>query len=150
MDDQSLAHTRYNCTYHIVFIPKYRRKMMFGRLRKDVGTILRKLCEMKGVELMEGTVARDHVHMYVSIPPKESVAGVMAYLKGKSSTMLYEQFGELKYKYRNREFWCRGYYVDTVGKNESRIAEYVRNQLKEDEMGEQLRIPSSGPFTGGK
>ena len=91
-----------------------------------------------------------YLHMLVSIPPKMSVAGFMGYLKGKSSTMLYEQFGELKYKYRNREFWCRGYYVDTVGKNESRIAEYVRNQLKEDEMGEQLRIPSGSPFTGSK
>ena len=92
----------------------------------------------------------NHIHLFVEIPPKISVSHFMGYLKGKSSTMLYEQFGELKYKYRNREFWCRGYYVDTVGKNESRIAEYVRNQLKEDEMGEQLRIPSSGPFTGGK
>ena len=97
-----------------------------------------------------GEACPNHIHLFVEIPPKISVSHFMGYLKGKSSTMLYEQFGELKYKYRNREFWCRGYYVDTVGKNESRIAEYVRNQLKEDEMGEQLRIPSSGPFTGGK
>ena len=112
--------------------------------------IIRTLCQWKGVEIIEGEVCPDHSHLLVSIPPKMSVSGFMGYLKGKSSTMLYEQFGELKYKYRNREFWCRGYYVDTVGKNESRIAEYVRNQLKEDEMGEQLRIPFSGPFTGGK
>ena len=92
----------------------------------------------------------DHIHLFVEIPPKLSISGFMGYLKGKSSTMLYEQFGELKYKYRNREFWCRGYYVDTVGKNEPRIAEYIRNQLKEDELGEQMTIASIGPFTGGK
>ena len=119
-DVNSLSHTRWNCKYHIVFAPKYRRKVFYN------------------------------IHLYVEIPPKISVSHFMGYLKGKSSTMLYEQFGELKYKYRNREFWCRGYYVDTVGKNESRIAEYVRNQLKEDEVGEQLRIPSTSPFTGGK
>ena len=127
----SLAHTKWVCKYHIVFTPKYRRKIIYNQLRKDIQQIIRDLC-------------------ILSIPPKMSVSSFMGYLKGKSSTMLYEQFGELKYKYRNREFWCRGYYVDTVGKNESRIAEYVRNQLKEDEMGEQLRIPSNSPFTGGK
>ena len=111
---------------------------------------MRQLCEWKGVKIIEAEACPNHIHLYVEIPPKISVSHFMGYLKGKSSTMLYEQFGELKYKYRNREFWCRGYYVDTVGKNESRIAEYVRNQLKEDEMGEQLRIPSGSPFTGSK
>ena len=109
--------------------------------------------KFKGVKYADITVPEacpDHIHLFVEIPPKYSVSSFMGYLKGKSSTMLYEQFGELKYKYRNREFWCRGYYVDTVGKNESRIAEYVRNQLKEDELGEQLRIPSDSPFTGRK
>ena len=115
-----------------------------------IGKILRQLCEWKGVKIIEAEACPNHIHLFVEIPPKISVSHFMGYLKGKSSTMLYEQFGELKYKYRNREFWCRGYYVDTVGKNESRIAEYVRNQLKEDEMGEQLRIPSNSPFTGGK
>ena len=104
----------------------------------------------KSVKIVEAEICPDHVHMLVEIPPKMSVSSFMGYLKGKSSTMLYEQFGELKYKYRNREFWCKGYYVDTVEKNESRIAEYIQNQLKEDRLGEQLSIPEAGPFTGGK
>ena len=112
--------------------------------------MLRQLCEWKGVNILEAEVCADHVHMLVEIPPKIAVSSFMGYLKGKSSTMLYEQFGELKYKYRNREFWCKGYYVDTVGKNASRIAEYIKNQLKEDEMGEQLIISSTSPFKGSK
>ena len=132
MDDQSLAHTRYNCTYHIVFIPKYRRKVMFGQLRKDVGTILRKLCEMRGIELMEGTVARDHVHMYVSIPPKESVAGVMAYLKGKSTLMLFDWHPEFRTR-GDKHFWARGYYAATVGNvNEETIMKYIQEQSERD------------------
>ena len=146
----SLAHSKWVCKYHVVFTPKYRRKIDYWGMREDIRDIIRDLCKWKGVAIIEGKVMPDHIHLLLSIPPKYSVSSFMGYLKGKSSTMLYEQFGELKYKYQNREFWCRGYYVDTVGKNESRIAEYVRNQLKEDEMGEQLRIPSSGPFTGGK
>ena len=102
------------------------------------------------MKIIEAEAYPDHIHLFVEIPPKLSISGFMGYLKGKSSTMLYEQFGEMKYKYRNREFWCRGYYVDTVGKNETRIAEYIRNQLKEDELGEQMTIASIGPFTGGK
>ena len=102
------------------------------------------------MKIIEAEACQDHIHLFVEIPPKLSISGFMGYLKGKSSTMLYEQFGELKYKYRNREFWCRGYYVDTVGKNETRIAEYIKNQLKEDELGEQMTIASIGPFTGGK
>ena len=149
-DMNSLAHTSWNCKYHIVFAPKYRRQVIYGQIKKDVGEILRKLCIQKEVEIIEAEACPDHIHLFVEIPPKFSVSSFMGYLKGKSSTMLYEQFGELKYQYRNREFWCRGYYVDTVGKNESRIAEYIRNQLKEDEMGEQLRIPSTSPFTGSK
>ena len=146
----SLAHTKWNCKYHIVFAPKYRRKVFFGEKRAEIREIIRTLCQWKGVEIIEGEVCPDHIHLLLSIPPKMSVSGFMGYLKGKSSTMLYEQFGELKYKYRNREFWCRGYYVDTVGKNETRIAEYIKNQLKEDELGEQMTIASIGPFTGGK
>ena len=123
---------------------------MFYRQKKEVvGKILRQLCEWKGVEIIAAEVCPDHIHMLVAIPPKMAVSSFMGYLKGKSSTMLYEQFGELKYKYRNREFWCRGYYVDTTGKNTNRIAEYIKNQLKEDELGEQLRISSPSPFTGG-
>ena len=108
------------------------------------------MCEWKGVKIIEAEVCPDHIHMLVEIPPKLAVASFMGYLKGKSSTMLYEQFGELKYKYRSREFWCRGYYVDTAGKNTSRIQEYIQNQLKEDEMGEQLTMQPKGPFTGSK
>lgn len=149
-DINGLSHTKWNCKYHIVFAPKYRRKVFYKEKREAVGKILRQLCEWKGVKIIEAEACPDHIHIFVEIPPKYSISGFMGYLKGKSSTMLYEQFGELKYKYRNREFWCRGYYVDTVGKNESRIAEYVRNQLKEDELVEQLRIPSDSPFTGRK
>ena len=149
-DINSLDHTSWRCQYHVVFAPKYRRIAIYGEIKADIGKILRQLCKQKGIEIIEAELCPDHVHMLISIPPKYSVSQIMGYLKGKSSTMLYERFGELKYKYRNRQFWCRGYYVDTVGKNESRIAEYVRNQLKEDEMGEQLRIPSASPFTGSK
>ncbi len=149
-DINSLSHTKWNCKYHIVFAPKYRRKVFYEEKRLEVGKILRKLCEWKGVKIIEAEVCPDHVHMLVEIPPKMSVSSFMGYLKGKSSTMLYEQFGELKYKYRSREFCCKGYYVDTVGKNTSRIAEYIKNQLKEDQMGDQLTMGEVGPFKGGK
>lgn len=149
-DIHSLSHTSWNCKYHIVFAPKYRRKVFYKNDRAAIGKILRQLCEWKGVNIIEAEVCPDHIHMLVEIPPKMAVSSFMGYLKGKSSTMLYEQFGELKYKYRNREFWCRGYYVDTVGKNTSRIAEYIQNQLKEDELGEQLTMSQVGPFTGSK
>ena len=147
-DINSLSHTKWNCKYHIVFAPKYRRKIFYREKREAIGKILRQLCEWKGVKIIEAEACPDHIHLFVEIPPKMAVSTFMGYLKGKSSTMLYEQFGELKYKFRNREFWCRGYYVDTVGKNESRIAEYVRNQLKEDELSDQLVIPEANPFTG--
>ena len=147
----SLAHTRWNCKYHIMFAPKYRRKVFYEDHRLEVREILRKLCEWKCVEIIEGEVCPDHVHILVSIPPKMSVSGFIGYLKGKSSLMLYEQFGDLKFKYRNREFWCRGYYVDTVGKNTAKIQDYIKHQLEEDKMGEQLSIPYPGsPFTGRK
>ncbi|VDY42172.1 transposase for IS200 [Salmonella enterica subsp. enterica serovar Daytona] len=116
-DEKSLAHTRWNCKYHIVFAPKYRRQAFYGEKRRAVGSILRKLCEWKNVRTLEAECCADHIHMLLEIPPKMSVSSFMGYLKGKSSLMLYEQFGDLKFKYRNREFWCRGYYVDTVGKN---------------------------------
>ena len=132
-----------------MFAPKYRRKVFYQEKRAEVGKILRQLCEWKGVRLLEGEVCPDHVHILVQIPPKMSVSGFMGYLKGKSSTMLYEKFGELKYKYRSREFWCRGYYVDTVGKNAGRIAEYIKHQLEEDRLGEQMVMSAPGnPFTG--
>ena len=137
-DMNSLAHTSWNCKYHIVFAPKYRRKVFFGEKREEIGKILRMLCEWKKVEIVEAEVCKDHVHMLVKIPPKVAVSNFMGYLKGKSSLMIYEKYPELKYKYRNREFWCRGYYVDTTGKNTKKIAEYIKHQLDEDQAGEQL------------
>ena len=122
-DINSLSHTKWNCKYHIVFAPKYRRKVFYREKRVEIGKILRQLCEWRGVKIIEAEVCPDHIHMLVEIPPKIAVSSFTGYLKGKSSTMLYEKFGELKYKYRSREFWCRGYYVDTAGKNASRIAE---------------------------
>ena len=138
----SLAHTKWNCKYHLVFAPKYRRKVFFEGKRLEIRDILRKLCEWKGVEIIEGEICPDHVHLLVSIPPKMSVAGFMGYLKGKSSLMIYEQFPELKNKYRNREFWCRGYYVDTAGKNAKKIQEYIQQQYEKDKAGEQLTMPN--------
>ena len=148
-DMLSLAHTMWNCKYHIVFAPKYRRLVFFKNKRLEVGQLLRKLCEFKGVSILEAEVCPDHVHLLVEIPPKMSVSGFVGYLKGKSSLLIYEKYGNLKYKYRNREFWCRGYYVDTVGKNTKKIAEYIKNQLKEDENETQLSIDfAEDPFTG--
>ena len=148
-DELSLAHTVWNCKYHIVFAPKYRRKVFFGQKRLEIGKILRKLCEFKQVTIVEAEICPDHVHMLVEIPPKMSVSGFVGYLKRKSSLIIYQRWGNLKFKYRNREFWCRGYYVDTVGKNKAKIAEYIRNQLKEDEAIVQLTIDlDEDPFTG--
>ena len=148
-DENSLAHTVWNCKYHIVFAPKYRRKVFYKEKRLEIGKILRKLCEFKQVNIIEAEVCPDHIHMLVEIPPKMSVSGFVGYLKGKSSLMIYQKWGNLKFKYRNREFWCRGYYVDTVGKNKNKIAEYIRNQLKEDEAIVQLTIDfDEDPFTG--
>ena len=133
-DVKSLAHTKWNCKYHIVFAPKYRRKVFFGEKKREIGKILRQLCEWKGVEIVEAEICPDHAHMLVSIPPKVAVSSFMGYLKGKSSLMIYEQFGEMKFKYRNREFWCRGYYVDNVGKDKKKIAEYIKHRLDEDRL----------------
>lgn len=149
-DMNSLAHTKWNCKYHIVFAPKYRRKAFYGQRRYDIGQILRELCRWKGVNLLEAEACPDHIHMLIEIPPKMSISGFMGFLKGKSSLMIYEKWGNAKYKYRNRQFWCRGYYVDTTGKNERVITEYIRNQLKEDEMSEQLTLNYEDPFTGSK
>jgi putative transposase len=149
-DMNSLSHTSWNCKYHFVFAPKYRRKAFYGNRRLEIGKILRKLCEWKEVNIIEAEVCVDHVHMLLEIPPKMSVSGFMGYLKGKSSLMIYEQWGNMKYKYRNREFWCRGYYVDTVGKNAKKIEEYIKNQLKEDEVNGQMTIFDFDPFTDSK
>lgn len=146
-DTNSLAHTTWNCKYHIVFAPKYRRKVFFGQKRKEIGAILRSLCEWKQVEIIEAEVCHDHIHMLVKIPPKLSVASFVGFLKGKSSILIYQKFANMKFKYRNREFWCRGYYVDTAGKNDIKIKEYIANQLKEDKMMEQMTIQEiNNPF----
>ncbi len=139
-DTNSLAHTTWNCKYHIVFAPKYRRMVFYGQKRREIGAILRQLCEWKKVEIIEAEVCPDHIHMLVKIPPKESVSGFIGYLKGKSSLLIYQKYANMKYKYRDRTFWCRGYYVDTVGKNTERIKEYIANQLKEDKLTEQMTI----------
>ena len=155
MDSLSLAHTCWNCKYHIVFAPKYRRKVFFNQKmfapkyrrkvffnqkRVDIGKILRKLCEFKGINIVEAEICPDHVHMLVEIPPKMSVSGFVGFLKGKSSLMIYQKWGNMKFKYRNRQFWCRGFYVDTVGKNTEKIKAYIQNQLKEDEEVMQLTL----------
>ena len=149
MDKNSLAHTTWNCKYHIVFAPKYRRQIIYGKLKGDIGKILRTLCERKGVTIHEAEACPDHIHMLVSIPPKISVSDFMGYLKGKSSLMIFDRYANLKYRYGNRKFWCRGYYVDTVGRNKKAIEEYIRNQLKEDKEYEQLTMSEVvDPFTG--
>ena len=150
-DINSLSHTKWNCKYHIVFAPKYRRMVIYRQIKMDVGRILRKLCEQKGVEIIEAEVCPDHIHMLLSIPPKYSVSQIMGYLKGKSSLMIFDRHANLKYKYGNRHFWCRGYYVDTVGKNKKKIEEYIRNQLQEDIASDQLSLfETTDPFTGEK
>ena len=140
MDNNSLAHTKWECKYHIVFAPKYRRKVAYGKLRKDIGVILRRLCEQKGIEIIEAELCPDHIHMLVSIPPKYSVSSIMGYLKGKSSLMIFDRHANLKYRYGNRHFWCKGYYVDTVGKNKRVIEEYIKKQLQEDIATDQISI----------
>ena len=148
-DARSLAHTKWVCKYHVVFAPKYRRKVFFEEKREDIRDILRKLCEWKGVEILEGEVCPDHVHLLLSIPPKMSVSSFLGNLKGKSSLMMYQKYGNLKFAYRKREFWCKGYYVDTVGKNTKAIKEYIANQLKQDQEMEQLSIiDPRDPFNG--
>jgi len=149
LDTDSLAHTKWNCKYHIVFAPKYRRRVIYGKIKADIGIMLRKLCEYKQVEIIEAEACKDHIHMLVSIPPKYSVSQIMGYLKGKSSLMIFEKYANMKYKYGNRHFWCRGYYVDTVGRNKKAIAEYIRNQLQEDISYDQMSLVEYvDPFTG--
>lgn len=145
-DIHSLSHTKWNCKYHIVFAPKYRRKVFYGEKRAEIGKILRELCNWKKVNIINPEVCPDHVHMLVEIPPKYSVSSFMGFLKGKSSIMIYEKWGNMKYKYRNREFWCRGYYVDTVGKNTKAIDAYISNQLKEDRLNGQLTFEDVESF----
>ena len=145
------AHSTWRLQYHIVFAPKFRRKVICGELKADIGVILRKLCEEKIVEIIEAEACPDHIHMLVSIPPQISVAQFVGFLKGKSTLMIFDRHANLKYKYGSRHFWCRGYYVDTVGKNEKMIAEYIRNQMQEDEIMDQVTMKEFvDPFTGRK
>ena len=149
MDVNSLAHTKWECKYHIVFAPKYRRQAIYKQIRADVGEILGSLCRRKGIEIIEAECCPDHIHMLVRIPPKYSVSEIVGYLKGKSSLMIFERHANLKYKYGNRHFWCRGYYVDTVGKNTAKIKEYIQKQLKEDlEYDQMSLVEYIDPFTG--
>lgn len=150
-DNHSLSHSKWNCKYHIVFAPKYRRQIIYGQIKADIGKILRQLCEQKKVNIIEAEACPDHIHMLVEIPPHMSVASFMGYLKGKSSLMIFDRHANLKYKYGNRHFWCRGYYVDTVGKNKKAIEEYMRNQLTEDIANDHITLKEYiDPFTGRK
>lgn len=147
----SLSHSKWRCQYHIVFAPKFRRKEIYGKIKVDIGKILRKLCEQKGVEIMEAEACVDHIHMLVSIPPSISVSQFMGYLKGKSSLMIFDRHANLKYKYGNRHFWYRGYYVDTVGRNKQAIENYIKNQLQEEIINDQISFKDYiDPFTGSK
>lgn len=150
-NNNSLAHTSWNCKNHIVFASKYRRKIFYGEKRAEIGKILRELCNWKGVTIIQAEVCPDHIHMLVEIPPKMSVSSFMGFLKGKSSLMIHERWSNLKYKYGNRSFWCRGYYVDTAGKNARRIEEYIKNQLREDQMHDQISMfEKEDPFKGSR
>ena len=151
MDTNSLAHTKWNCKYHIVFAPKHRRKEIYGEKKQEISEILRQLCEWKGVRIVEAHACVDHIHMLVEIPPKMSVSSFVGFLKGKSSLMIFEKFANLKYKYGNRHFWCRGFYVDTVRKNKKEIKDYIRNQEQEDMIADQISLKEyTDPFKGSK
>jgi putative transposase len=147
-DSDSLSHTRWNCKYHIVFAPKYRRQIIYGKIKGDIGKILRTLCERRSVEIIEAEACPNHIHILVSVPPKISISSFMGYLKGKSSLMIFDRHANLKYKYGNRSFWANGYYVDTVGKNKKVIEEYIKKQLQEDIASDQLVMKEYvDPFT---
>ena len=148
-DIESLSHTKWRCQYHIVFAPKYRRQIIYGKYKTEIGKILREICIRNNVEIIEANACPDHVHMLITIPPKLSVSKFMGILKGKSSLMIFDRFANLKYKYGNRHFWCRGYYVDTVGRNKTAIEKYIQNQLQEDQIAEQVSMKEYiDPFTG--
>lgn len=148
-DINSLEHTRWRCQYRVVFAPKYRRMAIYGEIKADIGKILRQLCKQKEVEIIEAEACADHIHMLISVPPNYSISQIMGFLKGKSSLMIFDRHANLKYKYGNRNFWARGYYVDTVGRNKKQIQEYIRNQLREDQIADQISMKEYiDPFTG--
>lgn len=151
MDVNSLAHTKWNCKYHVVFAPKFRRKIIYNELRQDIGKIIRMLCERKRITIIEAELCPDRIHMLIGIPPKMSVAGAIGYIKGKSTLLIFDRHADMKYKYGQRQFWCRGYYVDTVGKNTKAIQEYIANQLKDDKLADDMSSKEYvDPFTGKK
>ena len=148
-DINSLNYTSWRCQYHVVFAPKNRRLAIYREIKVDIGKILRQLCQQKEVEIIEAELCPDHIHMLISIPPKYSVSQIMGYLKGKSSLMIFDRHANLKYKYGNRHFWSRGYFVDTVGRNKKQVAEYIKNQLAEDQIADQMSLKEYvDPFTG--
>ena len=149
MDEQSLSHTRWECKYHVVFAPKYRRQVIYGKLKRDISQILIELCRRKGVEILEAEACTDHIHMLITVPPKYSISQIMGYIKGKSSLIIFDRHANLKYKYGNRHYWSRGYFVSTVGKNEKKIRQYIAEQLKEDNLQDQISLKEYiDPFTG--
>jgi len=143
---QNLSHTVWECKYHIVWVPKKRRKIVYGKLRKELGTILRRLCEYKGVEVVEGTLCADHIHMCLAIPPKYSVSTIVGYVKGKSAMILFEKYSRLKKNFRGHRFWARGYYVSTVGLDERKIRAYIRNQETSEAIEDEYDTDLSDPF----
>ena len=148
-DYESLTHTKWRCQDHIVLTPKYRRQIIYGKYKTEIGKILRTICERYDVEIIEAQACPDHIHMLVAIPPKMAVSRFMGILKGKSALMIFDRFANLKYKYGNRHFWCRGYFVDTVGRNKTAIQQYIQNQLSEDKMVDQISMKEFiDPFTG--
>ena len=148
-DVSSLSHTKWDCQYHIVFTPKYRRKAIYSKLRRDIGKYLRRLCDYKGVEIVEANACPDHIHMLVKVPPKISISSFMGYLKGKSSLMIFEEHANLKYNYGNRHFWAEGYFVSTVGMNKNAIKKYIQNQELEDQINDKRSLKEyKDPFTG--
>ena len=149
--NHSLSHTKWLCKYHVVFTPKYRRKIIYNQYRESLKEIIKTLCGYKGVEILEGHLMPDHVHLLLSIPPSISISNFMGYLKGKSALLIFQKYGNMKFAYRNREFWCKGYYVDTVWKNTKAIKEYIADQLKRDQEGDQLAMfDPRDPFMGSK
>ena len=147
MSELSLTHCKYECKYHVVFAPKFRRQVIYGKLKGEIGKMLRKLCEYKGIEILEANACPDHIHMLLVIPPKYSIAQVIGYLKGKSSLMIFDKFANMKYKYGNRHFWCKGYYVSTVGLNEATIKKYIQEQEKHDIALDKLSVKEyENPF----
>jgi len=146
MSQNKLSHTVWECKYHLVWIPKYRRKVVYGRLRREIGRILRRLCEYKGIEIIEANACRDHLHMCVSIPPKYSVSSAVGYLKGKSAIEVFEKFSKVRRNFRGHHFWARGYYVSTVGLDEAKVRNYIKNQEESDRLSDQGEAPHIDPF----